>query len=527
MFWMKKKKAVAKKQRKPRGFFSTEISLLGAKTDRQIKAEMQKQLRKSIQRTVADAIPVDAMGKQVALAGTGMDATIEEIKALNAGVLECLTPTQWAWFAGQGFIGYQACAIIAQNWLVDKICAQPARDAIRNGWDVTVNDGTVVKPEALDMLRDLTKAFNIEGNLIEWIHMGRVFGIRIAMPIIESEDKDFYTKPFNIDGVTDGSYKGWTQIDPYWITPELDINSASNPMDPNFYEPTWWRVNGKRYHRTHLLIFRNGRVADILKPTYLYGAPSVPQQIAERVYSAERCANEVPSLLLTKRMTVLNVDITDAVANPVEFQKRMDAWVELQNNYAVKVAGELEKVTQTDTSLSDLDDVVMSQFQLVAAAGRVPATKVLGTTPKGFNATGEYDESSYHEELKSLNRNDATPFVERHNLLAVKSYVAPKMKMEPFRTTVVFKAVNVPTDKEQAEINKIKAETDTAYINAGAIDGFDSRSRLAADPDSGYTGIPEIVEDGPGDREAQQEAEGALEQPVNSKPGRVNEGDKE
>ena len=58
----------------------------------------------------------------------------------------------------------------------------------------------------------------------------------------------------------------------------------------------------------------------------------------------------------------------------------------------------------------------MSQYQLVAAAANVPATKLLGTTPKGFNATGEYEEASYHEELESIQANDLSRLLARHHL---------------------------------------------------------------------------------------------------------------
>ena len=52
-----------------------------------------------------------------------------------------------------------------------------------------------------------------------------------------------------------------------------------------------------------------------MKPAYLYGGLPVPQLISERVYAAERTANEAPMLAMTKRLTVLKCDITQAVAN--------------------------------------------------------------------------------------------------------------------------------------------------------------------------------------------------------------------
>ena len=60
-------------------------------------------------------------------------------------------------------------------------------------------------------------------------------------------------------------------------------------------------------------------------------------------------------------------------------------WAGLRDNYGVKVIDkDAEDLTQFDTGLADLDVTIMTQYQLVAAIAGVPATKLLGTTPKGF-----------------------------------------------------------------------------------------------------------------------------------------------
>ena len=45
------------------------------------------------------------------------------------------------------------------------------------------------------------------------------------------------------------------------------------------------------------------------------------------------------------------------------------------------------------------------------------------------------------------------------------------------------------TAKEQAEVNKMKAETGNWLTQIGAIDGNDERQRVINDPDSGYSGL--------------------------------------
>lgn len=389
---------------------------------------------------------------------------------------------QLAWFANQTFIGYQAAAMMAQNWLVNKCCSMPARDAIRHGYEITVNNGQAADPDMLANIRSLDKQYGIHHNVAQYIKYGRIFGIRVAMFIIDGVSDSFYLNPFNIDGVKKGSYRGISQIDPYWITPELDFAAGADPSSIHFYEPTWWRVNGKRVHRTHLMIYRPFDVADVLKPVYWYGGISVPQLIAERVYAAERVANEAPMLSLSKRTQVIHTDAAQALANQAKFDERMQMMAAMQSNFGKQIVDRLDVVEQFDTSLADFDALIMTQYQLVAAASGVPATKLLGTSPKGFNATGEFEMQSYHEELESIQMNDMEPLLDRHYLLLAKSNGFPAIDVR-------WNAVNSPTGKNLAEINFIKSQTAVNESQVGAIDGEDERNRLIADKTSGYNGL--------------------------------------
>jgi hypothetical protein len=194
-------------------------------------------------------------------------------------------------------------------------------------------------------------------------------------------------------------------------------------------------------------------------------------------------------LAATKRMDVYKTDIAAALANEELFTRRMENWAALRNNFGIKFIDRDDDIVEFDTSLADLDAVIMTQYQLVAAAANVPAVKLLGTSPKGFNTTGEFEEASYHEELESIQEHDLTPLIERHHLLLIRSYICPKYGIEPFDTTVKWHELDAMTTKEMAELNKIKAETGNLLMQAGSIDGEDERQRIVADPHSGYTGL--------------------------------------
>ena len=493
------------------GFFNTDLDPLQLMRD--VHARTQHGLQRAIQRSGKDFVMrpnggADAMAMDSAISDA-MDSAIGANQMVNAGATIPLM--QFDYFAANSFIGWQMCGILAQHWLIDKACRMPADDAIRHGWEIGVNDGLDLDPQAFALISRLDKRYKIKRQAREFVRFCRIFGIRHGLYLVTSADPDYYEKPFNPDGVTPGSYKGISQIDPYWMSPELDRTAAANIAAPNFYEPTWWRVNGKRIHHTHFCIIKQvGDLPDILKPTYYYGGIPIPQKIAERVYASEKVANEAPMLAMTKRLFALKMDMTKKAANPEAITAKMQAWMAYMNNYGVKLHGVEEEIQQYDTSLTGFDETVMTQYQLVSAASEVPATKLLGTSPKGFNATGEYDEKSYHEGLESIQEHDISPLLEGHYIRLIRSEIAPRLGVKPFDITINWNPVDSPSAEQVATINKTKSETAKNWADVGAIDGTDARSQLIKDKESGYYGLPEVVPGGPGDREAEREMEEAL-----------------
>ncbi|UVE47599.1 DUF1073 domain-containing protein [Pseudomonas chlororaphis] len=432
--------------------------------------------------------------KAPVVSGSAMDG----VSALKMGIVGSVVPdAQLEWYASQGFIGYAACAIIAQHWLVDKACSQTGKDAIRNGYEINCEN-----KDAIKAIKAADKRRNINASMREFIRMGRVFGIRVAIFKIDSTDPEFYEKPFNLDGVTPGSYRGIAQVDPYWVMPELDAAAIQDPASLKFYEPTFYQIGKQRYHRSHLAIYIPHPVADMLKPGYQYGGVSVPQRIYERVYASERTANEAPQLAMTKRLITFRVPDA-ALMNQEKLAAVLQDVNENMSNFGVWAIGQDDNVSQNDTSLADLDNVIMSQYQLVASIANVPATKLLGTTPKGFNATGESEAEDYREELESIQTNDLTQLLERHHAIQMRSDIAPKLGIKPLPTTVDWRPLDSPTADEWANINKTKAETDKLLFDTGAVDGMDVRRRVAGDKDSDYYGLSEeLIDAGETDEEA-------------------------
>lgn len=443
------------------------------------EVDRQKLLARSFQRTSEDMKPVNAKGH-------AMDAACVGGSLKNVfGVSNYADDIIFTHFAQQGFIGYQACALLAQNWIINNACSVPCEDAIRPGYEISLNQD--IELEDQDLLVKIKQVserkYNISNIARNFARNNKIFGCALALPVVDGID---YAKPFNIDGVRRGSYKGISLIEPYWVMPELDMEATSAPESLHFYEPTWWRLpNGKRIHCSHVIYITGDEVPDVLKPTYYFGGLPLTQQIYERVYASERVANEAPLMALTKRMLIADGNIEAYLMNEEDAEKKLQKLSYCRDNYGVFFKRPGDNVQQIDTSLTDFDALIMTQYQLVASIARMPATKLLKTQPKGFNATGEYEMKDYIQELQHLQDNQMKPLIERNNLLVEKSEFGYSYELE-----AKFNPVDMPTERELAEVRKIDADTDAVLINAGAISPEEARARIIADLNSGYNGLP-------------------------------------
>ena len=385
-------------------------------------------------------------------------------------------------FCAQGFIGYQACAILKQNWIINTACTVPAEDAIQPDFEIESKediDQEIIK----DIKHNSSVKYHINDVARNIVINKKTFGQALAIPIFAG-DYD-YSVPFNIDAIQPNSYLGFKLIEPYWIVPEFDNESISNPASLHFYEPTRWRLpNNLTVHRSQCIHIKNGSVPDILKPAYFYGGVPLPQMIYSRVYAAEKVANEAPMLAMTKRLYVMDGNLANISANQRDAEKQLSVMNWMRDNYGILVKNPEDQIQQIDTALADFDALIMTQYQLVASIAQMPATKLLKTTPKGFNATGEFELKDYIQSLQALQENDMKPLIDRHLQLYSKSKYGKDLHL-----TCKFNPIDIPTQETKASLNTALAGMLAQLVSAGVISPEEAREKIQADEFAGFNFI--------------------------------------
>jgi phage-related protein (TIGR01555 family) len=469
MFWNRKKTEPAPKTKAPADIYSM-MNGMGADSADMLRMYIDE-----------NAVPMEAPHVE----GHAMDsADSVHSSSINYGTVN---PVIFAHYVSTGqFIGYPAMAVMAQHWLIRKGCESKPRDAVRKWYDIAA-DGGELTPGQIKAIEKLDRKFSLKNNIIEGVTLNNIFGIRHILFKHTNPDFD-YSRPFNPDEFRNGGYAGISQIDPLRLTPELKNDDIMDPISITYMEPTWWLVNGKRIHKSHMVVLTGDMVPDLLKPTYRYGGVSMVQKAFERVYAAERTANEAPQLAMTKRLVWRKADLDQMAAKPEKFGRAMQKLVEFRNNYGVQLLGKEEEMGQLDTSLTDLDAVIMGQYQLVCSIFAEPASKLMGTGSQGFS-TGDADIDYRIESLEELQANEMTDIVDAHYRRLIPSYAAD-LQMKPDASIYPeWLPLRVMSDGDVADINLKNRQADQLLFQMQAIDNFEVRQRLIDDPNSGFNAL--------------------------------------
>ena len=417
-------------------------------------------------------------------------------------------------FQSRIWITYTGCAIIATHEFVNRACMIPAEEAIAHGYKVVCSSTKHKHDQEEDardaqFLEEIKKAADKMGlneACKKLNYKKKVFGVGVAIPWVEfrsdypsPSDKTgrtpySFADPYDPKAIKPGSFRGFAVIDPHWLTYQWDKQSRTDPSYPFFLTPTWIKVGDKRVHRSWAIRVINSELPDIFKPVYLYGGLSLTQMIYERVWAADKLANEAPLLAMTKRLLIADGNLEQLQSDPARTNKFFNAINFFRDNFSIFVKKPSSNVTQLDTNLSELTPLTMSQYQLVAAIAQIPVTKLLKNVPSGLQATGEYEWDDYAQSLKAIQQNDYTPLCKMFYELYVASNYPDEKDL---KLDIEWNPIDVPKESEIAQMSSQTAQYVAHLINTGVIDIAEARSILRKSNLPAFqtlpTDIPEIL----------------------------------
>jgi len=271
-------------------------------------------------------------------------------------------------------------------------------------------------------------------------------------------------------------------VEAVWCYP-TEYNS-NDPLRGDWYRPSCWTVQAKRVHSTRLLTIISREVPDMLKPVYAFGGLSMSQMVKPYVDNWLKTRQSVNDIISSFSVFVLATNMQASLQGTGEdMWKRAELFNLVRDNRGLMMTDkETEEFQNVAVPLSGLDLLQAQSQEHMASVSHIPTVKLLGLQPAGLNADSEGVMRAFYDWV--LSYQEAVLRAPIHTILG---FVMLGLWGELDRTIGFrFRPLWSLDEKGEAEVQKIKADTDAVHIDSGVIDAAEARSRLIDDPDSGY-----------------------------------------
>ena len=365
--------------------------------------------------------------------------------------------------------------------MADMIVTALPNDALRETPTVTIAsiDDATKRAEAVDVIMAALSDLGVKQAVQKALRYERAYGgAAIYIGAVDGSDPSQPLQPQSIRAIKHLTVFERRQLNA--------VEWREDPMAADYGKPTLYEVQsfsgvgtGQRVHASRLVVFRGRRVTD-RNPTAENGWGD---SVLSLVWDALRLYNQ-SWLGVGYTMTDFSVAIMKikglasivAANSPEALATRAQA-IELGRSIAKTILLDSEEdYERKTTSLTGVPDVLSQLSTRLAAAARMPISKLFGQSASGLNATGEGDARNWYDAVAVYQASDVRPAYEQILKLLFASKSGPTRGIEPANWALKFPPLWQPTAKEQAETRKVVAETDQINYDMGLVTSEELRS---------------------------------------------------
>lgn len=380
-----------------------------------------------------------------------------------------------------GFRGYPILAAMSQQVEYANMHTVMADEMTRNWIEVkSRKDGD---PD-IDLMEQALVKYDVKRLIHEAVKQDSMFGVAHIYIDTGADEKEL-EKPLFLDPrkITKGSLKGLRCVDPTWIYPAM--YNTRWPLAADYYKPQAWYVMGQTLHESRFIDIISRPVPDILKPSYVFGGLSLTQLMEDYVTDWRDAKKNVIKILRSLRMRALKTDMEARLEVPGQFDKRIQMFTKYQDNFGIWALDMSEDLIHMQTSLSELSNLLSNYQDQLCIPSRVTNLKLLGNAPAGLNASGDSELATWHETVSGYQDGELRrPLENIFKIIQLSEF--GEIKDDIYFD---FRPLDELSEKEKAEIAKIRVETVTTAADSQLVDSEEARDALKCIEGAGFENL--------------------------------------
>lgn len=351
-----------------------------------------------------------------------------------------------------------------------KICKIPVEDALKKNWTWLADQ------ERVTLLEAAQKALLVIPKLREAMIRARKDGG--AVIYIGGLPGD-PSQPVNLNQVGKGAIKYLlVGTKEYFSATAIDQRIDS----PNFGNPLMWRMTGSNghvdIHPSRIIQFKGEQPMQSWASAYNNGhGESIYGSLRRSLLNSDSTAASIAHLMSEAKTDVISIPGLTEICSTERGEQQLVKRFAVANTLKSLVNALLidagtgpdeagEKWEQKQVSFQGLPDVQMMQIQVLAGACDIPATRLLGKSPDGMNATGESDLRNYYDRIMSNQTLELSPLLDPFFEIFLRHVFGSR----PADVWYKWESLYEETPEQAAKIEETYAKVFDTYVKAGIIE---------------------------------------------------------
>lgn len=355
-------------------------------------------------------------------------------------------------------------AMYRTDWLAGKVVDIIPDDMTRE-WRYFSGD---IEPDTVTALVEEEERLGLADAFNQAHKWARLYGTGfIVMNVDDGEPVD---KPLRIDKIKKGGLKHIKVVDRHRID-RADIQPIENPLDPNYGMPRFYRfVNTNvKIHHSRVIRFDGVKLPFDEFKRNNYMSDSVLDRLYEPLTNFNTVAAGSASMVYETNVDVMKIKgLMNYIQSPDGtslIQKRFTLAGMLKSFNNMLLLDSEEEYDKKQNTFASIPDLLYAHALFLAGGSDVPATRLLGSSASGLNATGEGDMKNYYDVIRSKQTKDYKPKLDMFDMIMAKSLGLK----EDLDLSYKFNSLFQMTPKEQADTDFVNAQRDKIYLESGVV----------------------------------------------------------
>ena len=252
-----------------------------------------------------------------------------------------------------------------------------------------------------------------------------------------------------------------------------------DPASQWYGRPKWYSANmrdpeadydPKKVHPSRVIHLIGSDACDPMSSLNHEGwGDSVLQSIYDAISASGSTLQNIAHLIQEAKIDVVKTpDLQNQLTgeeSEEQFKVRWKATNQGKSLFKMIILDKQEEWERIGATFTGMPEIMDAMFLVTCAAADIPATRFMGQSPKGLNATGESDLANYYDRIKSDQEQDMSPAINQLDEVLIRSALGKR----PDEVWYEWRPLWQVSESEKAANEKTTAEMFSSLAATGLI----------------------------------------------------------